>query len=362
MCNLPLSVLATSIEEKEHFEWFKHRTSTKLPSIFASSFWDTLVFQASSSEPAVLHAVFALSCAHKREVCDGHIIWPPHGIPDKEDQFMLRQYSQAINRLVPYLSTNNKASVRIGLITCVIFISLEYLRGRYKTAHVHLHNGLKLLAEITPSSSKVLSSTRPYRDSVDGWIIDTFLQLQVQAALLNHVYGHSVLPMFVFESESLGPTFKSPSQARHHLDRLLKETLHLTEQNQQHINSKSKRQPLIFIDCQRVIQAELVSWLDAYKATNLDLKETLSGRDVFAYRLLHIYYMMDDIMAQTCLSSGNESIFDTHISHFVSIIVCVITLWEMSNSTSKHVAKHRTDGKSIADSGWIPPLYYTARK
>ncbi|KAL5320183.1 hypothetical protein ACEPPN_010984 [Leptodophora sp. 'Broadleaf-Isolate-01'] len=50
-------------QQLRYFEWFTHRTVIKLPGLFGSSFWDTLLFQACSNEPAVLHAVIALSSA-----------------------------------------------------------------------------------------------------------------------------------------------------------------------------------------------------------------------------------------------------------------------------------------------------------
>ncbi|KAH9205237.1 hypothetical protein DL95DRAFT_233000, partial [Leptodontidium sp. 2 PMI_412] len=55
--------IAVSEDEYSYFEWFTHRTVIKLPGLFGSSFWDTLLFQACSNEPAVLHAVIALSSA-----------------------------------------------------------------------------------------------------------------------------------------------------------------------------------------------------------------------------------------------------------------------------------------------------------
>jgi hypothetical protein len=60
-----VSVLASGIEENGYFEWFKCRTAIKLPGSFVSGFWTTLLFQASLNEPAVLHAVLALSSVHK---------------------------------------------------------------------------------------------------------------------------------------------------------------------------------------------------------------------------------------------------------------------------------------------------------
>ncbi|KAK5187784.1 hypothetical protein LTR44_000602 [Exophiala sp. CCFEE 6388] len=51
-------------------EWFIHRTATKLPGAFTSDFWTTLLPQASYSEPAVLHAIITLASIHKSQVLD----------------------------------------------------------------------------------------------------------------------------------------------------------------------------------------------------------------------------------------------------------------------------------------------------
>src|SRR4051812_17128273 len=61
-CTIVAGPLTPSPDAKDYFDWFKCRTALKLPGTFrASGFWTTLLFQASFSEPAVLHAVLALS-------------------------------------------------------------------------------------------------------------------------------------------------------------------------------------------------------------------------------------------------------------------------------------------------------------
>lgn len=50
--------------EKALFNWYRGRTATKIPGAFISEFWTVLLPQASHSEPAVLHALLALSAVH----------------------------------------------------------------------------------------------------------------------------------------------------------------------------------------------------------------------------------------------------------------------------------------------------------
>ncbi|OBT51307.1 hypothetical protein VE04_08556, partial [Pseudogymnoascus sp. 24MN13] len=57
---LPPLLGATTQHEHRAFEYFFYRTSRKLPGIFDSPFWSTLVFQARACDPAVLHALIAL--------------------------------------------------------------------------------------------------------------------------------------------------------------------------------------------------------------------------------------------------------------------------------------------------------------
>ena len=275
---------------------------------------------------------------------------------------MLRQYSQAIGHLLPSLSANRKTSVRIALITCVIFICLESLRGRYKTAQVHLQNGLKLLTKRQFHSNKVDENARLCRDLIDDWILESFFQMQMQAELLNYGHRHLFCLLQTSELELPGPTFLSPSQARHHLDQLLQQILHLTEQSRQ-VHNTHEVSFLELLSRQRRIQAQLVSWLETYQATAARLRTQKPSRDAFAYRLLHIYHTMEDIMAHTCLSSTvSESVFDSHTDQFVSIIVQSIHAWRFTASSHMRLAHSKDMGRWIADRGWIPPLYYTASK
>ena len=143
-----ISAFASGTEEKGYFEGCKCRTAVKLPGSFVSRFWDTLLFQASSEEPAVLHAVLALSSVHKNGAFKANGQIEPDNGSDEQGHITLKHYVKAISHLQPHFSTKDRASFRVALITCVTFVYLELLRGHFGTAQTHLHNGLKILREI----------------------------------------------------------------------------------------------------------------------------------------------------------------------------------------------------------------------
>lgn len=86
-------------------------------------------------------------------------------------------------------------------------------------------------------------------------------------------------------------------------------------------------------------------------------------RAAFSYKSLSLYHTMAEIMVETCLETARESIFDSFTSNFVSILAQAVDISEALNSDAINdpASSHLSVG-SIADIGWIPPLYYTALK
>ncbi|KAK7428470.1 hypothetical protein QQZ08_005089 [Neonectria magnoliae] len=124
------------------------RTATKLPASFVYEFWTSLLLTASSSEPAVLHAVLALGSVHKTGIVNTDLARHTRNVPDEQERFMLRHYGKAIDHLQPHFSIKDRTSFRVGLIACVVFICLEFLRGHFHAAQIHFQNGLQLLGEM----------------------------------------------------------------------------------------------------------------------------------------------------------------------------------------------------------------------
>jgi hypothetical protein len=204
-----------SIEQKSSFTWFRYRTCTKFSHPLITPFWDTLVLQACAVEPAILHAVLALGSAHRRHSYeDGK----PYTALDSQQVFMLREYSKAIHSLQPHFSNWDRRSVHVALATCALFTFMEYLLGRYAAANAHLHSGLRLLSDVyspIDHSGGRVAATKSRR-YVDVWIIEVFMRLHVQAAILGHGLTELYYKLPRFPDTPIPSVFQSTNQAAHY--------------------------------------------------------------------------------------------------------------------------------------------------
>ncbi|KAH7124518.1 hypothetical protein EDB81DRAFT_619249, partial [Dactylonectria macrodidyma] len=188
----------TSDIERITFDWFRHRAMFKLSGVFSSRFWDSLVLQACSTNPAVLHAVLALGSAHKMEMQ----IRPSNSgdlcarSRQQQMQFTLQQYNKAIACVQPLLSRTQPdiQSSRVVLIACMVFVCLELLQGRYIEGIKHLCNGMVLLNQLRDTSRTSMSTgtllLSHAQDTVDDrYLIEAFSSLYCQSFILGQTWG-----------------------------------------------------------------------------------------------------------------------------------------------------------------------------
>jgi hypothetical protein len=378
----PASVFSSSIspgnvEENRYFEWFRCRTAKKLPGAFVLDFWATLL-QASWTEPAVLHAVLTLSSVHKRGVHDeDNSRQSPveHKIPDAQEHFMLQHYTKAIRHLQPHFSTKDRTSVRVALIACLVFVCLEYLRGRFKTAQTHLWSGLSVLKELQIPSDRNNNNEgrlwKPSHDAIDNWVADAFSRLHVLEELFHH---HSYQPpCLVLQDPGCSEisvtrlTFHSVNETWQQLEHILHKVLHLTQQARQERRSENYLttvQTSTLLGRQRDLQTKLTNWLDTYESSK-KMTLPLTERPGRVSRLLSVYHAMASIMADSCLWTEDESIFDSYTERFVFIVHQSAVMWKLGSPYARPQTLFQGEvdmSRSIADVGWIPPLYYTALK
>ncbi|KAI1097738.1 hypothetical protein F4804DRAFT_326663 [Jackrogersella minutella] len=362
----PTLIEAANKDEGRCLEWFTYRTSFKLPGTFKFAFWDKLVFQVASDEPAVLHAVLALGSAHKRESLVKESATDQ--LPDEQEQFTLQHYSKAITSLQPHFSAKNNSSVRVGLIACLVFITMEFLRGHYKTGIIHLENGLKLLEQFQARSSAVNNYSlflEPCCNSVDAWIIQAFIRLDVQAKLLG--LGSQFLTMFLedyaTESPSAELAFPSMNHARQHLDRLLSQIFHLSHECRLHIQHQTTKYPSSLLARQRYIKAGLAAWYKTFRATKASSVNKTATIETICFVILRAYHLVAEIMVDTCLQPTDQLRYDEHTETFISITDQMKQLRSLSTSPELAKLLHFPDmSNTVSDLGAIPALYYIAVK
>lgn len=274
---------------------------------------------------------------------------------------MLRQYSKAIGHLVRTgQPPKSKGSIRVALVTCLVFIYLELLRGRYGAAQAHLDNGLKLLKE---NQLNCNFRSQQYSDSTDESIVEAFFRVYVQSQLLVQPSQISFLSFGATEVDIPTPMFQSPIQARQHLHMLLNEIFHLTEQAKQQAISGRTTTSLELVDEQRRIQSNLASWKETHKASKASFLCHGSIRGGFIFETLRIYHIMATIMTNTCLSPSSDWLYSSHTNSFVTMIMKAIYLRKHAPRLAEILHGNTTEKlKTIVDIGWIPPLYYIALK
>ncbi|KAI9712072.1 MAG: hypothetical protein M1820_001781 [Bogoriella megaspora] len=361
-----MPIFASCTEAKTLFEWFKIETAKRIPGPFVLDFWGSLVFQASLSEPAVLYAVLTLSSIHKAQSTVG-----PGKIPNTKSsngsQVTLEYYARAIRHLQSHFSTKQKASIRVVLITCVVFVCLELLHGHFRTAQDHLSNGLKVLKEMQMGSRATdgILLLQSSHESIDGWIFEVFSRLSLEFELLHQSHQHECLILRHNRAMSSMLKFASFNDAWHDIEQLLNDIFHLTERDR-----RQQLSPSIFFDSTSVllneqerIRTRLAQWKTKFERSSKDLRK----KDYYEmrYHLLHAYYFMASIMAGVCLRKNDESIFDLYTEQFVSLInhsarMCTVKLVFLKEQTSFPEGVDMS--RSMVDIGWIPPLYFTALK
>lgn len=359
-----------SVEESRCLEWFECRTAKKLPGLFVLDFWNTLLLQASRNEAAVLYSVLTLSSVHMGEILNGRIRRQRPDFLDEDDKFTLLNYNKAIRQLQPHFSSKGRQSVRVALISCVVFICLEFLRGHFRTAETHLENGLKILEELHSSvstGSGTVILLQPSCEPADDWIVEAFSRLHVQVMLFKQSYQY---PHFILRPpgpESPLLIFRSFGEAWKVLERLLHEIFHLGQRARRQIvpgSSFLKPSPAL-LKSRKTIKTELVQWLSAYGLSKQYLKYPMNQEyEEVAFLLLTKYHTMANIMADTCLSPDDESIFDSHTEQFRFLVNQSTVNWESRASGPQHLAsgQQMDMSRSVIDIGWIPPLYFTALK
>ncbi|KAK3316535.1 hypothetical protein B0H66DRAFT_297250 [Apodospora peruviana] len=358
--NPPDQVL--DVAEHGWVEWFRCRTAVKLQGPFVSHFWEGLVLSASRHEPAVFHAMLALSSHHKR-VSIGAQEMGVEADPDRLEQFTLREYTKAISHLLePQFASGDRASIRTALIACMLFICLEFLRGQTRTGNIHLQNGIKLVALLDQQQ------TGSNRDTTDDWLVIAFTRMNLLA--LQFGEGHWTpsprLHLLPFNTnQPLPRTFETVSQAREALDCLLKDTINLCKEHRRQLDPTHPDQNA-FRTNQQGIKSALETWLIAYKASRVVLFEEIGALPRAGYQMLAVHYTLVKIMADTSLRAPeDEMVFDSHTRDFVDMMVQATEFLE-------HVqAVHTSDDpvfrasacegiRFTADMGWSPHLFYTA--
>ncbi|TVY80565.1 Beauvericin cluster-specific repressor BEA4 [Lachnellula suecica] len=172
--------IQTSLSGRRSFHYFRSRNLSSMPGNFEPYFWDNVVLKFSHLYPIVQQSLIALSA-----------IYEEHENSDRmlkgsaiSNQYVLQQYTKAVRNLVDYLSSDDQDPT-VTLISCLMFVWIEFLQKNLDSGFQHLNSGLKILQDLRKSARLGVSPNGGCRDKEDifGSLNRSFTRLRVQAAI-----------------------------------------------------------------------------------------------------------------------------------------------------------------------------------
>lgn len=171
-------------EDLRYFEHFRHDAIRDLASFLDAHIWQYDILRIAASRPAVKHAILALSAQHESFLKIGHTdISRNMIITDPALIYSWKHYIQAIRNLHLRIQpeTGDKNSNDETIITCLLLIFFEVLRGNYPAALMHLEAGLQIFATCCPAVERSLGISSRQDDLMEG-LARIFKRLDIQAS------------------------------------------------------------------------------------------------------------------------------------------------------------------------------------
>lgn len=112
-----------------------------------STFWQSLILQVSHYDLAIRHAVVAFGSLGERLDING-VLTSENKEANQRHAFACFHYDKALKELRKQLSSGIGKSVEFTLISCFLFICIEFLQGNDTGLLAHLRSGLKILQSV----------------------------------------------------------------------------------------------------------------------------------------------------------------------------------------------------------------------
>ncbi|KAL5446913.1 hypothetical protein PMIN06_007636 [Paraphaeosphaeria minitans] len=127
-----------------YLDFYYHCAIRTLSNRFDNGFWSRTVPQMARSEPCIRHTLVAVGYLAKTEPGN---LKRAHTRLKQQDQTLNMYYSKAVGSLVARLAEQS-CTIEVGLVACLLFVCIEFIRGNFLPAFTHLHSGLKILSEL----------------------------------------------------------------------------------------------------------------------------------------------------------------------------------------------------------------------
>ncbi len=364
-----------SPDEKRSFHFFQHVTAPSLSGDLDGVFWRVLVLQICHKDPAVRHAVLAVSSLHEA-LLQGAIAPGVEGASPRQS-FALQQYNKAIACLLDQM--NDPIGRPMGpLLTCILFVCIEFMQDKERESLIHLEQGRHILSRL----DRRADSRDPEIDVIKQHLVPMYTRLSMTSFLFG---GTPVpIPQSLKTVKEIPAVFESLQEMRHVLHDFIDRVLRFIQRCRPARNKKTTAPELLrgFEAEQRHLLAQLSRLNVAYSLYRATKPNEASQTTV---AVLQMYLHITMIWLSTALATC-EAAFDDHLASFSAIVPLAAVILTADTSPSilhKHASRGGGLGAADGPSGddmaqkdgrqkgpalftfethVIPALYYVATK
>ncbi|PVH86982.1 hypothetical protein DL98DRAFT_480974 [Cadophora sp. DSE1049] len=354
------ALLPGSAQEKRGFQYFISQTGTELTGFYSSDFWEKLVLQASAAEPSLRHAVIAIGSIHE-EFANRRLTYCTSQV-SKGHAFAVNQYVKAIGHLRRSLADGTQAPLT-ALMSCILFVCFDSLRGHFVSAMAHLQSGLRILRDLKSKSAAD-------EHAIATEIAPLFLRLSIQAILFIDTRPTPERRKMVTELAHVSSrtlpipeVFETLDEARNCMNVVANSLFRMTYLLDGSISMCE--QPLEAFDLFQKYAEENRRWNFAFERFMRAKSASLNNRELRGAALLKIHHLTSQIISAMTpdatdprpLSSAMNCprMFRKHTDEFRVIVNLCRSLIATEEQDIKN-------GKTVAtfssDLGVVGPLYY----
>ncbi|KAK0629919.1 hypothetical protein B0T17DRAFT_467841, partial [Bombardia bombarda] len=338
---IPAITSRHTTQEGRALEYFRCVVAPAFSGWSEDCFWTRLVAQASSMEPAVRHAVVAISSIYEQI---GDAVLPGDFLDSPNGRFAIGHYNQALKQLT---KTPDESVV---LFVCVLFVCVEILQDNKDAAIAHCRHGVSIFNNV--------------KDSGSAWTRDHLLPMFVRLSVFPFFFGGTLenFPGLDGLDWNNSAPHASLDDSRFRLDLLVSRGVRFIRASDTY-KRDTPSDPQIS-ETMREEQNRLGLWLDRwfedftyFTSTNIPESEAMS-----ICLLLQMKYLVSKIWIAVCMDD-TEMGYDQHLSSFQQIKdLAELAVASEHTSSSQPAKRLPSRSKFMFEMGYMPLLYFVIIK
>jgi hypothetical protein len=341
-----------SSSEQRAFHFYQECSASGLFSPVSAAFWTKVIPALCYQEPAIRYAVFAIGNLHETYFL---------GRQDSElslSSFAAAQYGRALRQLQTWVMPKQHEGVSgtvetlLPLLTCALFICIEFMLGNASAAHIHILQGRRLLVHYEGGDSR-----SPAAELVRRELVPIYTRVSVASFLLGTL--PEPIPL-ALRWTAPGAThldgFKTLADAAQAIYELLDDSYHFVQETKFCFLSYDENEEAYADDRAhfQVRGQELLNRLNLWEDAFAGLESHPDDPTSIVARL---YYHSVRIFVGPSMER-HECRYDEYTASFASIVMLAGRLLDLEDiETAAHPGP-----RFSFESGILPPVYSTVIK